>query len=78
MGKKNGNKLNQYIVVSIYLLSLYTTMMDTNQETEIINTTKRMVRNIPINASICLLQVVYSFLLILGTTTFCANPSYFN
>ncbi len=33
-------------------------MMDTNQETEIINTTKRMVRNIPINASICLLQVV--------------------
>jgi hypothetical protein len=35
---KNGNKLNQYIVVSIYLLSLYTTMMDTNQKVKIINT----------------------------------------
>jgi len=38
---KNGNKLNQYIVVSIYLLILYTTMMDTNQKVKIINTTER-------------------------------------
>ena len=43
-------------------------MMDTNQETEIINTTKRMVRNIPINASICLLQVWSTFSPLIQTT----------
>jgi hypothetical protein len=47
------------------------TIMDTNQEAEIINTTERMVRDIPINLGICLLQVVYSKTFHFNTTTSC-------
>jgi hypothetical protein len=34
-----------------------TTIKDTNQKAEIINTTKRMVRKIPMKSCSCLLQV---------------------
>ncbi len=50
-----------------------TTIKDTSQKAEIINTTERMVHKTPMISSSCLLQVSYTFLLIVGTQIFCGN-----